>query len=392
MSIFTMHWRNPVCILVYLLFIILPLYHIITLDNSSKPSVINSPFQTPIHESIFISILVGKTISFDDINGTIIDINLMSYVSYNETHYTLLHWILFIWQHKTYIKMKELLGTNHSINLIYAKNKLKLFFWQTYLTPSMISNKYDYIWLMDGDIRISDMDWNCFWYNMHFIYKPKIFQPSILYANDYIPTLKEKVYRSTLYMGRRLCLQNNSYDTRTNSVNELFAIETSFVEQQTPIFTYDAWNIFITEFNNKFTNINESKSDWGADLMWCNLINDKLLHNSHNINTQFQQKWDETACGSDIVYDYMDYDAITKPYNITCMIVHGIPVKHMDSRTYPEHNPRNTRVFKNKRNRINRAQYMHIKRLFRKYFTTNHDIYHRAFKIKPSNNVQCKLF
>ena len=57
----------------------------------------------------------------------------------------------------------------------------KNYFWDKYLTPEYIFEKnYQYVWLMDGDIMLSTIDWDLYWKYI-FLFKPMISQPSVIF-------------------------------------------------------------------------------------------------------------------------------------------------------------------------------------------------------------------
>ena len=288
----------------------------------------------------FIDILIAKTISFDDINGTISDIEIK--------------------------QLNYKFGAN--VKYFFASHEQKPFFWQKYLRPSVIDDIYvrpiefDYVWLMDGDIQINAMEWNLFWFNVHSVYKPLIFQPSIINPFNHWPTKKEKHWRNTLY----------PLKCDPSKIKNLFGIEVPFVENQTPIFRYESWKIFILEFNDRFKE-KHSKSNWGLDVIWCNMIRDKILR-KNRIDKSKMKKWNERVCN----FEYSsNYTADSEP--IACLVVHGFPVKHFDTKTATVHD-------KNSDKKVHSAQSAKIKHLFPEYYeSVIVDAYYRAFSIQSTN-------
>merc|ERR1711887_450251 len=70
------------------------------------------------------------------------------------------------------------------IQLVLEPNKMKPYFWSRHLDPVSIPSEVDYIWLLDGDISVRHMAWECFWSIAHDQLQPSIFQPALLFLDQ----------------------------------------------------------------------------------------------------------------------------------------------------------------------------------------------------------------
>ena len=386
--------------------------------NDSSP---NDPTFAP---SKTLNILMAKTVALQDVDMVIDDIQKMSCKRLNNTHLIQIKWILFCFEHQTKKTLHDKLQSSDfqlstvdankcddcsnintkNVRIIFEANKLKHYFWQTYLTPNKLDSYFsdclldsyekqiDYIWIADGDIIISSMNWNCFWYYIDSVYKPFIFQPSIINPNNYYPTMDEKHFHTTLYplmCNNRSKEYNNNHDTKTSNtrnynynnidIESIFGIETSFVEIQTPIFRYQAWIHFIEIFNQRFGKVENmnSRTDWGPDYIWCNMINRDILNQSPTdvYNNEKQQSWDDVKNTCQVKKELNVQINISQSSNeIACMIVHGTPVKHYDTKTHPVHDtngltqkqgPKQAKLFETQ--------------LFPEYYKAGDQSYYRVF-------------
>ena len=72
-----------------------------------------------------------------------------------------LHVILLVWD-KIKVDTSDL-GAN--VSVIYAYKSRKIDAWLSHLNATIVS-AYDYVWLADGDVKISVVNWFAFWTHM----------------------------------------------------------------------------------------------------------------------------------------------------------------------------------------------------------------------------------
>jgi hypothetical protein len=177
----------------------------------------------------------------------------------------------------------------------------------------------DYVWLLDGDIVIRHMAWDCYW-NILKQYQPAINQPALIDEPD-----REHHNFWSAVSHPSACVDNKEF-------GRLVGIETSFVEQQAPMFRRDAWIAVRNLLDRGMGTWNHSKSSWGIDNVWCGIVQRELAGVSfetlHAQEPAIPYQGRETC-----KVDRLERNA-SRP--IGCMIVHATPVVHMDTNAYDD--------------------------------------------------------
>ena len=120
-----------------------------------------------------------------------------------------------------------------NVTVVRSTGSRKLGAWFKFLTPSTVS-QYDYIWLADGDVKVSAINWFSFWAHMLY-FKPLIAQPSII---GHLEKFQE------LPRGSDHPILNLPFDRRANVWNTdvtLIAAEVGIVEMMAAVLTAETW-------------------------------------------------------------------------------------------------------------------------------------------------------
>jgi hypothetical protein len=202
--------------------------------------------------NIPLKLVIAKTVSVKDVRDTISDIQALKE---RYSHHYQIQWKLFCYKNETYESLLEQSfdedgwkqDYNTEIYLWPGKNKIN--FWYKYLNPELIPSDIDYIWMMDGDIRLRNMAWDCFW-NFVAEFQPAIFAPSIMSSSDpqsehrkfYAgSTHPQKCHTADPSMGKNNDIQHliatDNWTVKDNDIQHLIAMDIWTVEIQLPIFT-----------------------------------------------------------------------------------------------------------------------------------------------------------
>ena len=295
-----------------------------------------------------LSLIVAKTLSPKDVKDTLLDI-LYFRDNLKSTEYRI-DWRLFCYKNETY----NALLNQYSLETwqqdyqttIYLKEKgIKNNFWSPYLDPAMIPGYVDYVWVPDGDIRIRSMAWDCFWQLVRK-FQPSIFAPAIMASSD------SRTEDSKTYTGSSHPYQCYADSSKPNVFERVVAMDVSMVENQLPIFTRRAWEIIHREFTKGLPEWGGSRTNWGADFVWCGLI-DFHVHGIQ-MGERFHKKqpsmlWSQSRkeCHIDeqLLFDLpADTDITTyhdkwknATYPHACMIFHSTPIEHLDTKAVAKH-------------------------------------------------------
>jgi len=111
------------------------------------------------------SILMAKTVSTSDVNDTIFDIESLR-ASLKDREFKL-RWRIFCYNNETYEMIisghagNEKWRKKHSTEIFLEPGAHKNKFWHRHhLNPKSISDTTDYVWIIDGDIRLRKIAWN----------------------------------------------------------------------------------------------------------------------------------------------------------------------------------------------------------------------------------------
>jgi hypothetical protein len=270
----------------------------------------------PIH------LLIAKTLSPNDVQETIKDI-----LSLKEKNpiVVVTQWKLFCWSQETYDLLQKLLVSNASelsevsVQVVFHEQVLKTYFWYNYLTSQEIPLTTDYIWLLDGDVILRHMAWECYWAIIQK-YRPAIAQPALMDA----PGREAHNFWSAVSHPAQ-CVNDKEF-------GKLVGLETSFIEQQAPMFERRAWLTVRNVLDETMGQWNHSKSTWGIDNIWCGVVQTELQKYNydwlHENEPTFPYQGHET-CQVERVERFPE-----RP--IGCMIVQATPVVHLDTNSYDD--------------------------------------------------------
>ena len=150
-----------------------------------------------------------------------------------------------------------------NLTVVRSTGSRKLGAWFKHLTPSTVSN-YDYIWLADGDVKVSAINWFSFWAHMLY-FKPLIAQPSIIGHLEKFQDLPR---------GSDHPILNLPFDKRTNVWNTdvtLIAAEVGIVEMMAAVLTAETWLAVRSDLaaNSKVMELIAKGATWCIDTKWC---------------------------------------------------------------------------------------------------------------------------
>lgn len=264
-----------------------------------------------------IQVLIARTLSPSEVDEAILDI-----LSMHEKPPTQVHWRLFCWARQTFDMLQEKLhGRLDELNveLVLKERVLKTYFWYNHLTQDSIPSTIDYVWLLDGDVILRNMAWDCYW-SIIQNYQPAIVQPALIDE----PAREEHNFWSAV-SHPSACVGDAEF-------SRLVGIETSFVEQQAPMFRREAWITVRTVLDRGMGMWNHSKSSWGIDNVWCGIVQKELFNITY-----------EQLSGEEPAIPYKGRDTCTVEHiesnahrPIGCLIVHATPVVHIDTNTYDD--------------------------------------------------------
>ncbi|CAJ1963988.1 unnamed protein product [Cylindrotheca closterium] len=326
-------------------------------DELALPFV-ESNVEHSIHTADMIStmptirLIVAKTMSLKDMNDTIVDIETMQQKVDAKTmdHDYEVEWILFTYKNETYDALLEYLDTKqwkekYRTTIYLWEGKQKLNFWQRYLNPSSIPNNIDYIWMMDGDMRIRDMAWDCFWKTAR-LFDPAMFAPTIMADADMYSESKKRYAGSSHPMK---CHTDPSMDPENNDFQHLIAVDVPLIEVQTPIFRRDSWQAVYESFELNMPSWGKSFSDWGPNQVWCRIAASKIWNTTYapieQAALQPRMLWsrakDTCSINETIKVDLSSvqdprfyFNEFTEQYERHgCMIIQNTPFKHLNTQS-----------------------------------------------------------
>jgi hypothetical protein len=312
-------------------------------DYMMQKALVRPKFNIPL------KLVIAKTVSVKDLKDTISDIQALKE---RYSHYYQIQWKLFCYNNETYESLLEIFDEdswkqdyNTEIYLWPGKNKIN--FWYKYLNPELIPSDIDYIWMMDGDIRLRNMAWDCFW-NFVAAFKPAIFAPTLMSNPDPKSELRKHFTGSTHPQN---CHIDYSMG-KDNDIQHLIAMDTWVVEIQLPILTRSAWQVVYEEFSRKLPDWGDFPSMWGPDLIWCKLVDHHLLkvNNTETDRLEGRPKMEwaraKSTCSLDKNIKHLTdegrnhfyYDAyVGKQFPHACMLIQATPAEHLDSKSIDKH-------------------------------------------------------
>ncbi|CAE7243037.1 unnamed protein product [Symbiodinium natans] len=190
-----------------------------------------------------------------------------------------LHVILLVWD-KIKVDTSDL-GAN--VSVIYAYKSRKIDAWLSHLNATIVS-AYDYVWLADGDVKISVVNWFAFWTHMLY-FQPQIAQPGIVAFDkdqgktDFWSKQMKKWYKKyghnpTEVRGSDHEILRIPADDEAGTMNidpSLIAADVGIIEIMAPVLTARAWLHFREELlrRPKAMEWIEKGATWCVDLKWC---------------------------------------------------------------------------------------------------------------------------
>ena len=173
------------------------------------------------------------------------------------------YWRFYCFESEARALMEAGLENLHMNNLrtavVFWPRNMKPYFWSRSLNPMVIPREVDYIWLLDGDISLRHLAWECFWTVSHDQLRPSIFHPALIFVDPERERSKTG-WHQVVHPGK--CEGDNP----SPSMKGLVAIETGFVGNQLPVFCRDTWNIVYDNFNAKLGNWGTFATSWGEDI------------------------------------------------------------------------------------------------------------------------------
>lgn len=332
-----------------------PSSHILTMKEYaiSRPqrSVSESTRQVR-HSQKELKIILAKTVSVNDVGDTIRDIETMTEKYSGQFQ---LQWKLFCYQNQTFNSLRQRYDEHHwkqafNTDLYMWEGRNKINFWYKYLNPQQIPSDVDFIWMMDGDIRLRNMAWSCFW-DMVKKFRPAVVAPAIMSSLD-AESEKRKLYTGSTHPGH--CYNESFSQPLENDFEKLVAMDVWVIEIQVPVFTRGAWEVVYKVFSEQVPGWGDFRSMWGPDLFWCKLVDHHLLNITDTDEDRLEDRpsmmWDDAkeSCsldesvkykleGNDAQVYYYDEDA-EKHFPHPCMIIHATPVEHLDTKTIDSYN------------------------------------------------------
>ena len=185
-----------------------------------------------------------------------------------------LHVILLVWDNKVdFIDTSDL---ELNVSVISAPKTRKINAWLLHLSETAVS-AYDYVWLADGDVNISMVNWFAFWTQMLY-FRPQVAQPVVLgFDRGNIQDRWRHRKKGEVLSGHRASdheiLRIPPKDSVWNVDPTLIAAEVGIVEIMTPVLTPQAWMALREELlsNSKAMQWIVKGATWCVDVRWCDL-------------------------------------------------------------------------------------------------------------------------
>ena len=189
-----------------------------------------------------------------------------------------------------------------------SSNPKKIYNWVIHADRDRLLN-YDYIWFIDGDIKLKSLNWQAFWKNVH-IMKPKISQPSMIGGNSNQP--------------------GTTWTTlRYQSDARLIAAEVPIVELGVPLLEVETWLKYRDIMFNNPSVMNDLRlgGENCFDMGWCHLAKTNMTGQQ-----QRGKMWDK-----DIGYGRgieMDMSTNSTMKGRACMVFYQTPLQHITKGTF----------------------------------------------------------
>ena len=189
-----------------------------------------------------------------------------------------------------------------------SSNPKKIYDWVMYADRDRLLN-YDYIWFIDGDIKLTSLNWQAFWQNVH-VMKPKISQPGMIGGNSNQP--------------------GTTWTTlRYQSDARIIAAEVPIVEIQAPLLEVETWLKYRDIMFNNPSVMNDLRmgGENCFDMGWCHLAKTNMTGQQ-----QRGKMWDK-----DIGYDNgieMDLSTNSTMKGRACMVFYQTPLQHITKGTF----------------------------------------------------------
>lgn len=225
-------------------------------ENSKSTEIVPSDV---IDDKGDIVVWIAKVISKMDIMESLLDVVEVTLRPISNNRRVSVYWKFFCFEEEAQrlieAGLRNLKVGEGRTQVIFEPKKMKPYFWSRYLSPNSIPELVDYVWLLDGDISLRHMAWECFWTISHDQLKAKIFQPPLLFLDPAAEKSKT---------GWRQVVHQSSCQTNpASTMGSLVAIETGFIENQLPVFQRYAWELVYNSFGKKVRGWGNFGTSWG---------------------------------------------------------------------------------------------------------------------------------
>lgn len=292
-------------------------------------------------------ILIAKVLSRRDVFESLLDVVEVTSRPFSEGRSLSVHWKFFFFEEDTRNLMeaglKNFKMDEGRTQPVLEPNKMKPYFWSRHLAPASVPSDVDYVWLLDGDISLRHMAWECFWTIAHDQLRPNIFQPAILFL-DAARERSKTGWSQVVHPSR--C----EVDGRSQTFSGLAAIETGVVENQLAVFRRGAWEVVYNQFTKQLGDWGSFDTSWGNDMVWCGIL-EKKAHKltPGNYLTRRQggsNSWQdvENTCevetpgsdghGSNMTFSLSSVELVQQTLatrQMACAVIHATPVVHLDT-------------------------------------------------------------
>ncbi|CAE7534174.1 unnamed protein product [Symbiodinium sp. CCMP2592] len=199
-----------------------------------------------------------------------------------------LHVILLVWEKIGRLDVSDI---PLNVSVIHTPRTRKIDAWLLHLTSTAVA-AYDYVWLADGDVKTSDVNWFAFWTNMllSWYFQPQVAQPAIVafdkgkvhWRHWRKSAIVKKFHRSTQTRGSDhtvLQIPEDDEDDVWAIDPTLIAAEVGIVEIMTPVLTPRAWLAMREALvsNSKAMQWITQGATWCVDVKWCQLARTSVL-------------------------------------------------------------------------------------------------------------------
>mmetsp|Transcript_38231 Transcript_38231/g.80434 ORF Transcript_38231/g.80434 Transcript_38231/m.80434 type:complete len:460 (+) Transcript_38231:82-1461(+) len=213
------------------------------------------------------------------------------------------------------------------IDVSIGGNTYKIWNWLHHLNETRLlldrNNNFDYVWMMDGDMKLRTLNWISFWQTMHLL-RPKIAIPSIIASRP--------PKRSWMGVSTHPILRHRN-DVR------ILAAETAIIEVGTPILRASTWLGFrnlILEHHPKLVDAIRDGGEYWLDAAWCHFAKSNLTgmqpHPTVDV-TNVVTTLDDTASRLPFAIDPADESSAYPYRDLSCVVLYQTPMVHGNMKT-----------------------------------------------------------